>query len=949
MTNSNASKRRPGVQPEGLVVSGAPRRFSRALLLTVAVLAVGCGGGPTGGGPVPGTPPASDATTSTVTVRVTWPSGVSVPASLSVDTAWSSVAVAGGTASVTTFARGQGLAAVVGGQTPLLLGFVSADRPAVSARTTAEALLFYRLGGPFLEPALQAALLDRLAVDARVASLAATIEQDLRGARTGLRGSAVQAALTAAAATFGARAPQPQSVSVNPDTQASGLAVRETAPLQDEVKVYNAFRRPVHVFVERLNPNPAIVSDFALDAASVTLPDSASRLVNFLAGPSGNGAVPREWSASAPVALPPARDATGDVPTSYRFTIVGAGHGAPSGTADAARLAKARELARRTALEVFFIPTIGAALGVGGREVRAEDFGALFASVSPGNIAALESGDFAAGLAGAYRDLFSSAALPATVSTVLRVYYPAVRPEARADVAQRLSRALAPLVSANLDARWSGALNAIGQSRRAEVFTVTTRPVRLRVTPSETTLGTGGEVTLTAALQLPQGDAGNDVTYRWTLADTGGNVPAGFLSENGQGRPNTFTTPGKVMRYQHRFGLNVRYGTDVVTVEALRGGDVIARGSARVTVKSSAVTLTPRAASLQVGARQAFAANVDPLPTIGTVRYVFSTFGSADATFTTGSQVQSGTASSATLMVLGDSSPTATVKVMAFLDRDGTLTEIGEATARIDVSKLAVRLDPPSAEIDKNGTVSFRANVPDVRDTFDFFYRFTNTGRSGVLREGAAGRTSNDLCTANSSVTYAQQGDTLATDTVAVAVYAHPRCVGEPLGRASASVTVREAGSLRNGDFSQGFNFWTITGPRVRVETSVSYGCLPEQTGNPFAFLDVHSNRRGSISQTFKVPADARRLKFRTWTNLDPVTVTLTFGNAVLDTFVPPSLHRLSNPRDLYSVVCTGARPISKTYDVSRFAGQTVTLTLSAAGPGINGTITNFDDFVIER
>ena len=817
----------------GLQTSHAGSWFRPGLLL-LAALAVGCGSG--GGPTTPGTG-------KTLTLTVTLPSGSALSgAALTLDSALSSSALSGNSGQISVTGEGYALAAATAGGTPVLLGFVTTGHTALSARTAAEALLFYRLGGPYLEPAMQGALLELLSADDWVGPLVTAIEQDLRlKAPAGLSGAAVQSALAAAAKTFGAvqaQALNTQSVTVNPELQSSGLTVKETEPLKDEVKIYNAYRRPLQVYLERVSPDPLAVQNFALEAASVQLPASASRLANYLGGPTGD--VPREWVASGALALP----AVNDQSTTYRLTAVGAG-GTPLGAGTAEQLAEAREVARRTALEKFIVPTISAALAAGGPERSASD-NTLLSGVSAAHLAAIESGDFAAGVSGAFRDLFSAAKLNSTVGSVLQVYYPSLRPTARSEIAARLSRELQPLVALDsYDPRFHGVMTSIEGAKRLEVFTVTARPIKLRVTPAATTLGKGGEVFLKAEVLLPAGESSSAITYRWTLTDTGGNVPAGYLQEGGQDRPNTFTTPGTSVRYAHRDTLNLRYGTDTVTVEALRdagtgnGPEVIAKGTASVTVKAATVTLSPRTADLEAGDTQTFTAKVDPPPTGGSLRYLFSTSGSNASTFVGGAQTLDTASGTATLRVDGDPGSKVYVKVYAFLDKNGTLSDLGEV---------------------------------------------------------------------------------------------------------EATVTIKDAQGLQNGDFSKKLDAWTPGGAGGRLKTEA--GCVPSQTGNPYFAFDVYSNRVGTLSQTFKVPAAAKTLSFRTWNALDPVKVSLSVGG-VSDAFTAPSVEVLKDPQDLYSSVCSGAAPITKSYDISGSAGKTVTLSISATAPGNNGTIVNFDDFVV--
>ena len=69
-----------------------------------------------------------------------------------------------------------------------------------------------------------------------------------------------------ALAPAGSSAPGRQNVTVSPDYQSSGILVRETAPLSDAINIYNSFRRPVQVYLDRTSPSPGAVTNFAHDS-----------------------------------------------------------------------------------------------------------------------------------------------------------------------------------------------------------------------------------------------------------------------------------------------------------------------------------------------------------------------------------------------------------------------------------------------------------------------------------------------------------------------------------------------------------------------------------------------------------------------------------------------------------------------------------------------------------
>lgn len=158
---------------------------------------------------------------------------------------------------------------------------------------------------------------------------------------------------------------------------------------------------------------------------------------------------------------------------------------------------------------------------------------------------------------------------------------------------------------------------------------------------------------------------------------------------------------------------------------------------------------------------------------------------------------------------------------------------------------------------------------------------------------------------------------------------------------------------LVNGDFSQGsadrtaVPGWTSpTGAYPRGYTdSNGMNCLPSQGSNPYLQIEAPSYTDAYVEQAVTLPAGPARLSVRTWGQLDPTTTISSIVDAahavhVLEQFVEPSLEAFVSG----NLGCSGAVPVTKAYDLSAFAGQTVKVRLETTAPGVNGTITDFDD-----
>jgi hypothetical protein len=107
--------------------------------------------------------------------------------------------------------------------------------------------------------------------------------------------------------------------------------------------------------------------------------------------------------------------------------------------------------------------------------------------------------------------------------------------------------------------------------------------------------------------------------------------------------------------------------------------------------------------------------------------------------------------------------------------------------------------------------------------------------------------------------------------------------------------------------------------------------------------MDTPGNAEGILSQTFTVPAGTPTLYFYTWGNLDPVTVNVevTLPPAqpvVIGTFSPPDLMATDY------TCANGVVPVIKSYDLTPYAGQTITLGFDVTSAGYDGTFAQFDD-----
>ena len=167
--------------------------------------------------------------------------------------------------------------------------------------------------------------------------------------------------------------------------------------------------------------------------------------------------------------------------------------------------------------------------------------------------------------------------------------------------------------------------------------------------------------------------------------------------------------------------------------------------------------------------------------------------------------------------------------------------------------------------------------------------------------------------------------------------------------RASANV-------IFNGSFGSGLRGWLTKAvargrepgyPHVMMLTTPReplLKCDRAQRHHHFLQLNVPAGASGYVEQGIIVPIRPGRLTFRTWGQLEPVTVTVSMVSG-------PFVHRLLSYTppllEASPATCSGKKPIAESLDVARYAGQAVGLRIQAGSQGLNGAIADFDSFVL--
>jgi len=163
-----------------------------------------------------------------------------------------------------------------------------------------------------------------------------------------------------------------------------------------------------------------------------------------------------------------------------------------------------------------------------------------------------------------------------------------------------------------------------------------------------------------------------------------------------------------------------------------------------------------------------------------------------------------------------------------------------------------------------------------------------------------------------------------------------------------ASGTSGGGNLIQNGNFN-GLADWTSVA--VSSGGFSGYPMFDLRDGQPcnsvgtYLGIDVPGGADGYVEQTITLPQGSYSLSFRSWNDLDAtlVTISVVAGGQTtqLDSYSPPSVYADD------SLDCTDNTPITKSYDLTRWAGQTITIRLEATSDGSDGTIANFTNVTV--
>jgi hypothetical protein len=618
-------------------------RWSIFHLIALAILACSCGGGSRG--PGTSTPPISRAGLTVVPAEGT----VDLPSGLALNLEDLTVHDALGTADVdavgrftiNTFDEGPILATVKdAGGDDVLLGWFGGSRFELSARSTAEVLLYY-YAGLFMAPYEGAgAVLDEVASSAEIGPLedallaaiamgSGTIEQLT---------SAIADELVAAAASL-TSVVQQRGVLIDPVGARSGIAVDSVG--FDDVLITNNYRRRAYCWVERLGYTPQggsfIPSGGAPFEKDISASPGFSSFLDLFTK-LGSGLYTPVKVGPVPIPLNPA-DAYS---TTYQITAVGLG----LGRGDYDRLTSTQKVQHGiVAIETVFIDiflsgVLSAALpkspSVKGSEVAEslssyEPFKAVardLALKSPEILEKVLQGDLRGAIGAIVQEVVKKPENIVSFTLLLSTWAQAQLPglDNANEAISNFLLGFAAGIMTNIDAIGSIADLAtqayhISTSNNADIWEVESTGAKVSLTPRVQVVQAGAFKTFTAVVQDAAQDPNLALSYKWTCGDIGK-----MLDGNG-GNGMSFESASSSVQFIPNPGAEGVTSIDVEVFE-LDGGAARSLGQARsrVEVLRAKPVLGPPVTSLLRGESQMFTARLFPEPVAAPDQliYVFS-------------------------------------------------------------------------------------------------------------------------------------------------------------------------------------------------------------------------------------------------------------------------------------------------------------------------------------
>ena len=733
----------------------------------------------------------------------------------------------------------------------VLLGFLGPGDNNLSARSTAEVLLFFRLGGASLPANLQTFLLDQLKVRPEVQPFADVIAQQMQGNSTVITdgSTALHDAMEAAVASLQNLAiPALGKISVVEPPSTSGLRIlQDSSGAGNRITVENQKRRRWHAYITQTGYNPKLPNS---DAPGPTVEVSpAQDLTDFDLSPTQGitsllGSVvpavidfissliwhspaklPFEPTSSEPVDLPitDGRGHTEDIAAArYLVRVVGPrsplGPPSPVPALTEGQESEMRLLGDLTCWADMVFPVVisicvpaeDPATSLTTRSLVEElvknksNFFTDVANAVPGIAEAVVNGDFKGAVTSFWNSIKGSSGLKTAVSRlaiqVASGWLTSINSSNTAGFVAGATGFLEKALRVNsiIDAVLSGGDVLIqgydaATSEPVVDFVVRAENTPVSITPEDASVWNGKADGLELTAKIDD-NIQDPLIYHWTCTGNFGTLRSNV--EDG----NDLVTNSTV-RYIPTAGQN---GTDTVTVEVLLAGPRTPIGTAHTTVKTQPlkVKIEPGSARLNRGDSRTFQCVLPDNQLPDGFRFVLRwTIGGRFGRLGDGTTSKRGVVSSfefddtVTYQLFSAAPGTEKLHLSVFLqnlsDSQQPNIPVSEDDATILCNEdVSVAITPTNVELKKRQTQTFRVTPNDK----DLRFRWTNTGRSGTLLLPAdAQGTAASFVTSSPQVSYSV-GNTAGNDTVRVEALAAgatgPELVSVGSSSANVSVTV---------------------------------------------------------------------------------------------------------------------------------------------------------------
>ncbi|HSA01682.1 MAG TPA: hypothetical protein P5055_13175, partial [Candidatus Paceibacterota bacterium] len=685
---------------------------------------------------------------------------------------------------------------------PMLMGWLEAGHGELSARTTAEALLFFTGGFFILPQEARRQAIERIRGMTELGALETAIRESLAADAEAMAFSnpPVQQALVHLFKQLGfvEQTPsgnriQPSGIILDPNDEQSGIRVNLTGV--NGIRLHNRFRRCAYVFVDRdsylgmddkWHESPAALTEF--EVASVAgLNSTVGALVDII-----NGKMAYTEVTSAPVVLPVL---PGSRITRYKVNVIG-----PGQIDYRLRFLPPAEQAKHAPFVLawfardIFLPFLTSViipnLNIDGDYARflssndsLVDYVNFMTATAPSLAEKVKSGDLEGAFSEALSTFISSTTFQKKSLDLVMDIIEMVSPDKAMSGAEALGMAQKVLNAVG----WADKIlyafdvfvtvGGLMDCHRGDQWTVDVSAPRVTLTPAYSEIAVNKRVLLTAAVPEATGTGAPTFVYHWNNS-----AKAGSIADTHH-TGTDFDSSDDFVWYVADLG---KPGTDTISVRIyeLKGSDRIYVGETNATVKvlGTLVTVSPATVEIGAGTEIKLTGRLQPNPAVGSV-LDFQWSNTAHH----GSLVPSGPF--AVYTAKPDGSGDDTVELEVFEVKAGKKESLGKGSARVSVRPYGVSLTPSEPTLGPGDMIPLITTLnPNPPANWSLIFQWSNTAGAGDLR--AKSGPVNSFTNQEPSATYAARTNGRGTDTVMVSVYRQSAGSNVFVGTAVSRITV---------------------------------------------------------------------------------------------------------------------------------------------------------------